>query len=152
MKKKSKKRKIKKKNFQFFKKLNEDQQTNLILLGILAFAGLLYYFGFLGTLVKGALSLWVLWALLAGFCAALLYWRETIGFILVVFGMIIVTGFAFSFYDNFTYKRCVNKFKERPYTYDIKKFAECGMIKYSDIQGKSHEEVFKEMVEKYFRK
>ena len=83
-KKKSKKRK-------YFKKLNEDQQTNLILLGILAFAGLLYYFGFLGTLVKGALSLWVLWALLAGFCAALLYWKETIGFILFVFGMIIVT-------------------------------------------------------------
>ena len=141
-------KKKKSKKGKFLKKLNEDQKTNLVLLGILAFAGLLYYFGFLGTLVKGALTIWVLWALLAGFCAALIYWKETIGFILFIFGMIIVTGFGFSFYDNFTYKRCVKKFKERPYTYDRKKFYECGMLKDSDIQGTSNDEVFNAMVEK----
>ena len=151
-KKKRKKRKIKKSNF--LEKLDkdrkaEDRKSNLIVLGILAFCGLLYYFGVLGTIVKGALSIWVLWAVLATLCVALLYWKEVIGGTVLFIATLIVITIMWSIYDNFTYKRCVTKFRERPYTYDIKKFVDCGMIKYSDAQGKSQERVRKEMITKY---
>ena len=149
---KRKKRKIKKSNF--LEKLDkerkaEDRKTNLILLGIIAVCGLLYYFGVLGTVVKGALSIWVWWAILASLCVALLYWKEIIGGTVLITAMIIVITLMVAVYDNFTYKRCVNKFRERPYTYDIKKFVDCRMIKYSDVQGKSHEQVQEEMITKY---
>ena len=144
-KKKSKKRK-------FLKKLNEDQETNLVMLGILALGGLLYYFALLGTVVNGALGLWVLWSLLAVACVGLIYWKEVIGATLLIIGIAIVLTLAVSIYDNFTYTRCVDKFKERPYTYDIKKFIDCGMINYSDAEGKSQEQVLKKMITKYSRK
>ena len=149
---KRKKRKIKKSNF--LEKLDKerkagDRKVNLILLGIIAVCGLLYYFGVLGTIVKGALSIWVLWAVLATLCVALLYWKEVIGGTVLIIATLIVITIMWSIYDNFTYKRCVNKFRERPYTYDIKKFVDCGMTKYSDIQEKSHEQVHKEMITKY---
>ena len=133
-----KKRKIKKGNF--LEKLAnaqtaEDRKTNLILLGIIAVCGLLYYFGVLGTVVKGALSIWVWWAILASLGVGLLYWKEMIGGVAVFITILIVITLMMSVYDNFTYKRCVDKLKERPYTYDIKKFVDCRMIKYSDAQG-----------------
>ena len=147
-----KKRKIKKGNF--LEKLAnaqkaEDRKTNLILLGIIAVCGLLYYFGVLGTVVKGALSIWVWWAILASLCVGLLYWKEVIGGVAVFIAILIVITFMMSIYDNFTYKRCVNKFRERPHTYDIKKFVDCRMIKYSDAEGKSQERVHEEMIMKY---
>jgi pheromone shutdown protein TraB len=151
-KKKRKKRKIEKSNF--LEKLAnaqkaEDRKTNLILLGIIAVCGLLYYFGVLGTVVKGALSIWVWWAILASLCVGLLYWKEVIGGVAVFIAIIIVMALMASVYDNFTYKRCVDKFRERPYTYDIIKFVDCRMIKYSDAQGKSQERVREEMITKY---
>ena len=150
--KKRKKRKIEKSNF--LKKLtntqkSEDRKTNLILLGIIAVCGLLYYFGVLGTVVKGALSIWVLWAILASLCVALLYWKEVIGVAALIVAIVIVMALMTFVYDNFTYKRCVDKFRERPYTYDIIKFVDCRMIKYSDAQEKSQERVRKEMITKY---
>jgi len=149
---KRKKRKIKKSNF--LEKLDKDQKAkdrkdNLVLLGILAFCGLLFYFGVLGTVVKGALSIFVWWSILASLCVALLYWKEIIGGTALIIAIIIVMVLMVSVYDNFTYKRCVNKFRERPYTYDIKKFVDCKMIKYSDIQEKSQEQVREEMITKY---
>lgn len=149
---KRKKRKIEKSNF--LEKLAntqkaEDRKTNLILLGIIAVCGLLYYFGVLGTVVKGALSIWVLWAILASLCVALLYWKEVIGVAALIVAIVIVMALMTFVYDNFTYKRCVDKFRERPYTYDIIKFVDCRMIKYSDTEGKSQERVREEMITKY---
>ena len=150
--KKRKKRKIEKSNF--LEKLAntqkaEDRKTNLILLGIIAVCGLLYYFGVLGTVVKGALSIWVWWAILATLCVGLLYWKEVIGVAALIVTILIVVTLMVSVYDNFTYKRCVDKFRERPYTYDIIKFVDCRMIKYSDTEGKSQERVREEMITKY---
>ena len=62
-----------------------------------------------------------------------------------VWAFLLEQAITTSIIDNRSWKKVIigkgNSSKD-----DIKKFAECRMIKYSDIQGKSHEEVFKEMV------
>ena len=55
--------------------------------------------------------------------------------------ILVVGGALYGIYENYTYKRCVDKFKLRPFTYDIKKFIDCGMISYSDAKGLSQNQV-----------
>ena len=148
---KSKKNKIKleKNKFKLPFKLTEDQETNLILFGIIALGIILYYFGVLGTIVNFILGAWVWWAVLISFIGIFVFWKEIIGTSVVILIIIVVSGAVYGVYQNFTYKRCVDKFKLRPYTYDIKKFVDCRMISYSNTRGRSQDQVRQMMIRKY---
>ena len=141
-----KKSKSKNKISQFFnKKLSENAKTNLILISGIVACVVLYYFGFLGTLVKGLLSIFVLWSVLIGFIMYIMYWKELLALIVVI----IVVTIGLGIYENFKYKRCVDKFRERPHTYDKIKFIDCGMITFEDTYKKSEEQVRYEMIYYY---
>ena len=148
---KSKKNKIKleKKKFKLPFKLSEDQEFNLIFFGIIALGIILYYFGILGTIVNFILGAWVWWAVLFTVISGLIYWKEVIGTTVAVIIIIVVFSAAYGIYHNYTYKRCVDKFRLRPYTYDIQKFVDCRMISYSDTKGRSQDQVRQMMIRKY---
>jgi len=148
---KSKKNKIKseKNKFKLPFKLSEDQEFNLIFFGILLLGIILYYFGILGTIINFILGAWVWWAVLISFIGIFVFWKEIIGTSVVIIIIIVVSGALYGIYQNFTYKRCVDKFKSRPFTYDIKKFVYCRMVNYSDIRGLSQDQVRQMMIRKY---
>ena len=148
---KSKKNKIKseKNKFKLPFKLSEDQEFNLIFFGIIALGIILYYFGVLGTIINFILGAWVWWAVLISFIGIFVFWKEIIGTSVVILIIIVVSGVVYGIYQNFTYKRCVDKFKSRPYTYDIKKFVDCRMVNYSDIRGLNQDQVRQMMIRKY---
>ena len=147
---KSKKTKINpKKKFKLPFKLTEDQESNLIVFGIIIFGIILYYFGVLGTIVKFILGAWVWWAVLVSIIGVFIYWKEVIGTTVVVIMIIVVSGAIYGIYHNYTYKRCVDKFRLRPHTYDIKKFIDCSMVSYSEVQGLNQSQVHQMMIRKY---
>ena len=77
------------------------------------------------------------------------FWKEIIGTSVVILIIIVVSAVIYGIYQNFTYKRCVDKFKSRPYTYDIKKFVDCRMVNYSEIRGLNQDQVRQMMIRKY---
>ena len=141
--------KLEKNKFKLPFKLTEDQETNLVLFGIIALGIVLYYFGVLGTIINFILGAWVWWAVLISFIGIFVFWKEIIGTSVVILIIIVVSGAVYGVYQNFTYKRCVDKFKLRPYTYDIKKFVDCRMISYSNTRGRSQDQVRQMMIRKY---
>ena len=122
---------------------------NQVFFGIIALGIILYFFGVLGTIINFILGAWVWWAVLISFIGIFVFWKEIIGTSVVILIIIVVSGAVYGVYQNFTYKRCVDKFKLRPYTYDIKKFVDCRMISYSNTRGRSQDQVRQMMIRKY---
>ena len=139
----------KKNKFKLPFKLTEDQESNLTVFGVIILGIILYYFGVLGTIIKFILGAWVWWAILISVIGILYYWKEIIGTTVVIIAILVVGGALYGIYKNYTYKRCVDKFKLRPFTYDIKKFIDCEMISYSDTKGLSQNQVREIMIRKY---
>ena len=139
----------KKNKFKLPFKLTEDQESNLTVFGVIILGIILYYFGVLGTLVKFILGAWVWWAVLVSIIGVFIYWKEVIGTTVVVIMIIVISGAIYGIYHNYTYKRCVDKFRLRPHTYDIKKFIDCNMVSYSEVQGLNQSQVHQMMVRKY---
>ena len=139
----------KKNKFKLPFKLTEDQESNLTVFGVIILGIILYYFGVLGTIIKFILGAWVWWAILISVIGILYYWKEIIGTTVVIIMILVVGGALYGIYKNYTYKRCVDKFKLRPFTYDIKKFIDCEMISYSDTKGLSQNQVRDIMIRKY---
>ena len=139
----------KKNKFKLPFKLTEDQESNLTVFGVIILGIILYYFGVLGTIIKFILGAWVWWAILISVIGILYYWKEIIGTTVVIIAILVVGGALYGIYKNYTYKRCVDKFKLRPFTYDIKKFIDCEMISYSDTKGLSQNQVRDIMIRKY---
>ena len=139
----------KKNKFKLPFKLTEDQESNLIVFGVIVLGIILYYFGVLGTIIKFILGAWVWWAILISVIGIFIYWKEIIGTTVVIIMILVVGGALYGIYENYTYQRCVDKFKLRPFTYDIKKFIDCGMISYSDAKGLSQNQVREIMIRKY---
>ena len=67
------------------------------------------------------LFLWVI----IGFCIEEFEGLKSLVYLIV---RVLVGLIAYGFYENIKFKRCVEKFIERPYTYDKKKFVDCDMI------------------------
>ena len=90
----------------------------------------------------------VLWAV-GGFCIE--EFEGLKGFIYLIcflfIGLII-----YGWYDYFMYKKCVDNFRKRPFTFDKIEFIECGMIKEDKTYGKSEYQIREEMIYKYFKK
>ena len=139
----------KKNKFKLPFKLTEDQESNLTVFGVIILGIILYYFGVLGTIIKFILGAWIWWAILISVIGILYYWKEIIGTTVVIIAILVVGGALYGIYKNYTYKRCVDKFKLRPFTYDIKKFIDCEMISYSDTKGLSQNQVRDIMIRKY---
>ena len=148
---KSKKTKInpKKNKFKLPFKLTEDQESNLIVFGVIILGIILYYFGVLGTIVKFILGAWVWWAVLISIIGVFIYWKEVIGTTVVVIMIIVISSAIYGIYHNYTYKKCVDKFRLRPHTYDIQKFIDCHMVSYTDVKGLNQSQVHQMMIRKY---
>ena len=58
------KKNLKKNKFKLPFKITEDQESNLIVFGVIVLGIILYYFGILGTIIKFILGAWVWWAIL----------------------------------------------------------------------------------------
>ena len=63
--------------------------------------------------------------------------------------IILLLSGGYASYQGFKYERCISNFKERPYTFDIKKFIDCNMIDAKDAYGRSEDSVRYQMFKLY---
>ena len=88
------------------------------------------------------LFLWVI----IGFCIEEFEGLKSLVYLIAI---LLVGLIAYGFYENIKFNRCVEKFIERPYTYDKKKFVDCDMISETKAYGRSEESVRYEMMQKF---
>ena len=71
--------------------------------------------------------------------------------IIYIFVFLILGSLVYGLYDNFKFNRCVDKFLERPNTFDKKAFVDCKMISSDDAINRSLNSIKSEMYNKFYR-
>ena len=99
---------------------------------------------FFGALIS-SLMMWVV----AGFCMEEFEGVKSLVYLIALF---FVGAIIYGVYNNIKFNRCVDKFIERPYTYDKKKFVDCHMISETKAYGRSEDSVRWEMIEKFSKR
>tara|TARA_Y100000294_G_C8347990_1_gene253522 strand:+ start:37 stop:564 length:528 start_codon:yes stop_codon:yes gene_type:complete len=69
--------------------------------------------------------------------------------IIYIIVFIILCGICYGLYERFKYTNCVDSFRERPFTYDKKKFIDCKMIDSTKANNMTEIQVRNEMIYYY---
>ena len=101
-----------------------------------------------GSILNNILLTLFLWVII-GFCIEEFEGLKSMVYLIVI---LFVGLIVYGFYENFKFNRCVDKFIERPYTYDKKKFIDCDMISETKAYGRSEESVRYEMMQKFSKR
>ena len=117
-----------------------------VIIGIFLMVPLIWFGG--GNIFNNILLTLFLWVII-GFCIEEFEGLKSLVYLIVI---VLVGLIAYGFYENIKFKRCVEKFIERPYTYDKKKFVDCDMISENKAYGRSEDSVRWEMIEKFSKK
>ena len=114
-----------------------------VIIGIFLLIPLIWFGG--GNILNNILLTLFLWVII-GFCIEEF---EGLKSLIYLIAIVLLGLIAYGFYENIKFKRCVEKFIERPYTYDKKKFIDCDMISENKAYGRSEDSVRWEMIQKF---
>ena len=114
-----------------------------VIIGIFLLIPLIWFGG--GNILNNILLTLFLWVII-GFCIEEF---EGLKSLIYLIAIVLLGLIAYGFYENIKFKRCVEKFLERPYTYDKKKFIDCDMISENKAYGRSEDSVRWEMIQKF---
>ena len=114
-----------------------------VIIGIFLLIPLIWFGG--GNILNNILLTLFLWVII-GFCIEEF---EGLKSLIYLIAIVLLGLIAYGFYENIKFKRCVEKFIERPYTYDKKKFIDCDMISETKAYGRSEQSVRYEMMQKF---
>ena len=117
-----------------------------VIIGIFLLIPLIWFGG--GNILNNILLTLFLWVII-GFCIEEFEGLKSFVYLIAI---VLLGLIAYGFYENIKFKRCVEKFIERPYTYDKKKFIDCNMISDNKAYGRSEESVRYEMMQKFSRR